>query len=207
MNPLLPLFPLQLVVFPGEKLKLHIFEPRYKQLITECHEQGITFGIPAVHEGRLAEYGTQMRLVHIFATYPDGEMDVLTDGLQVFHIEEFVMQVPERLYAGGRVTFLENEPRSFPITVEELARQYARFHELLKTGYKRERFDVENVSFQIAQEIGLSMAQKVELLSLRKESDRQLMLINHLHNVIPKLEAATRMQKRVRGNGHIKLGK
>ena len=61
----LPLFPLQLVVYPGEKLNLHIFEPRYKQLIQECQEQGTTFGIPAFIDSEIMSIGTEIELLKI----------------------------------------------------------------------------------------------------------------------------------------------
>jgi len=204
MAKFLPLFPLQLVVFPGEKLKLHIFEPRYKQLMGECRDWEITFGIPAYIEGKIAEYGTEMRLLRIFQTYENGEMDVLVEGLHAFQLLRFQRVAPDKLYAGGDVAILENDSVAYQITIEELAVQYARFHELLKSGYTRDRFDVDNLSFHVAQEVGLTIQQKVRLLSIPKESERQLMLLEHLHMVIPVLEGADDTRRRVKGNGHFK---
>lgn len=204
MSKFLPLFPLQLVVFPGEKLKLHIFEPRYKQLIGECRDENITFGIPPYIDGRVAEYGTEMRLIHIFKTHDDGRMDILTEGIAAFHLDQFLRHVPDKLYHGAQVTVLDNNPESYAITTEELARQYARLHEIMKTGYSRESFASKNVSFQIAQEVGLRLSQKVELLSLEKEADRQLLLVHHLHTIIPVLEGVQDTRRRIRENGHFK---
>ena len=202
MPKFLPLFPLQLVVFPGEKLKLHIFEPRYKQLIGECRDEKGTFGIPAYIDNRVAEYGTEMRLLQIFATHPGGEMDILTEGVSVFHLERFERQAQNKLYPGGHVTPLDIDTAAYPVTMEELAQQYAKFHELLKTGYTRERFDIRNISYQLAQEVGLSLVQKVQMLAIAKETDRQLFLIQHLHRIIPMLEGAEDTRRRVKGNGH-----
>jgi hypothetical protein len=202
MAKFLPLFPLQLVVFPQEKLKLHIFEPRYKQLVGECRELGTTFGIPAYLEGRVAEFGTEMRLLRVVHTYDDGELDVLVEGVNAFHLLRFQRDVPDKLYSGGDVVILENDSVAYAITMEELACQYFRFHELLKSGYARDRFDIENLSFHLAHEVGLTLQQKVHLLSMPKESERQLMLLEHLHAVIPVLEGADETRKRVKGNGH-----
>jgi Lon protease-like protein len=198
----LPLFPLELVAFPGEQLKLHVFEPRYKQLFAECESEGQTFGLPAFVDGRLAEYGTEMRLVQVFNRYPGGELDVLTEGVRVFHLERFVRETPGKLYAGAHVTFIENDSMSYPVTQEEVARQYRRFHELLQSPATREDFSKPNVSFEIAHEIGMTLIQKVKLLSIPREADRQLAIVEHLHNVIPMVEAAENTRKRVRGNGH-----
>ncbi|MBM3289240.1 MAG: peptidase [Candidatus Hydrogenedentes bacterium] len=204
MATFLPLFPLQLVVFPGEKLKLHIFEPRYKQLIGECRDEGAVFGIAAYVDERVSEYGTQMRLVNIFNTYDDGRMDVLVEGVAAFHLDEFVRTVPGKLYHGGRVTLIANDPVAYAVTTDELARQYARLHELMKTDYLRSTFATKNVSFEIAQEVGLRLSQKVELLALEREADRQLLLVNHLHTIIPVLVGVQETRRRIRQNGHFK---
>ncbi|MCC6697950.1 MAG: LON peptidase substrate-binding domain-containing protein [Candidatus Hydrogenedentes bacterium] len=204
MPKFLPLFPLQLVVYPGEKLKLHIFEPRYKQLLSECRDDQATFGLPAYLEGKLAEYGTEMRLINIFKTYEDGEMDVLTEGVCAFHLEHFQRVVPEKMYSGGDVTILENDSEAYAVTTEELAYQYARFHELLRSGYTRDNFHAKNISFQIAHEVGLTIQQKVHMLSLQREAERQIMLIDHLHAIIPVLEGAEDTRKRIKANGHFK---
>ena len=200
----LPLFPLQLVVFPREKLKLHIFEPRYKQLIGECRDEGIVFGIPAYIDGRVAEYGTEMKLINIFKTYDDGRMDILTEGTAAFRLDEFVREVPGKLYHGGRVTMIANDPEAYAVTTEELAAQYVRLHELMKTDYTRKSFSTKNVSFEIAHEVGLRLSQKVELLSLEREVDRQLLLVNHLHTIIPVLEGVQDTRRRIQQNGHFK---
>jgi len=204
MGKFLPLFPLQLVVFPGEKLKLHIFEPRYKQLIGECRDLETTFGLPAHIDGRVAEFGTEMRLLTIFQTYEDGRLDILAEGVAAFHLDEFIRNVPDKLYFGGNVTILGNSAESYAVTTDELARQFARLHELMKTGYSRDAFAAKNVSFQIAQEVGLTLSQKVELLAMERESERQLMLVNHLHTVIPVLEGVQETRRRIRENGHFK---
>jgi Lon protease-like protein len=199
---LLPLFPLQLVVFPGEEVKLHIFEPRYKELINECRENQSTFGVPAYLDGRLADYGTELSLEKTFKTYPGGEMDVLTSGRRVFELKAFVRDVPDRLYSGGEVTLIENAPEEFGITVEELAHQFAVFHQLLGTGHTLENAEGPNLSFRIGHAIGLNLAQKVQLLSMQKESDRQLFILDHLNRMNKTLQAADETKRRVRGNGH-----
>lgn len=197
----LPLFPLEMVVFPGEKVKLHIFEPRYLQLIHECESSGITFGIPAYIDGDLAEYGTEMALLTIFSVDENGEMDILTEGRRVFRLVEFVRHVPGRLYSGGQVVFIENDPDDSQVSKAELMGAFVRFHTLLHTGYRRDNFRVGNLSFQLAQEVGLTMKQKVRLLSMTRESERLRTLTEHLKNVIPIIQAAEETKLRIRKNG------
>jgi Lon protease-like protein len=80
MTNFIPIFPLGVVIYPGEDLNLHIFEPRYKQLITECHQQKKLFGIPAIIESRLQDYGTLMEITEITTVHENGEMDIKTRG-------------------------------------------------------------------------------------------------------------------------------
>ena len=86
MTNFIPIFPLELVVYPSEELNLHIFEPRYKQLISECHTNGRLFGIPAVIGNRMQDYGTLVRLKEITNVHENGEMDIKTEGDRVFRI-------------------------------------------------------------------------------------------------------------------------
>lgn len=201
----MPLFPLELVVFPGEELRLHIFEPRYKQLIHECSETGATFGIPAFHKGKLALYGTEMELSSIETRYPTGEMDVVTRGLRVFHIDSFIQEVPDKLYSAGEVTPVTNVSEGPAEVTGELVARYARLHEALKTGRGANTFTAEsmdNLSYRVAQEVGLSLEQKMLLLSMSRESDREQLLIEHLRGIVPMVEAAEETKAKIAGNGH-----
>lgn len=200
----LPLFPLELVVFPGEKLKLHIFEPRYIQMINECHDGSTTFGIPAYLDGKLATHGTEMRLLSIEERYETGEMDIITQGAGVFHLDEFIRNVPDKLYYGGNVTLIENDGAYYQVTFEELVSQYARLHKILKTGLETVTLPRENPSFTIGQEVGLDHKLKLHLLATPKEADRQIIMIDYLHKVIPEIEKADAERKVVRSNGHFK---
>ncbi len=93
----LAIFPLQLAIFPGEEVPLHIFEPRYKQLIAECRDEGITFGIPTHLNGRIARYGTEVRLKRILKTFDTGEMDIIVVGVRIFEVNEVQAEVSGKL--------------------------------------------------------------------------------------------------------------
>ena len=81
---LLPLFPLNLVAFPGEKLNLHIFEPRYRQLVRDCFTDDLTFGITPYLNESVQELGTEMRLLSVEKTHAGGEMDIRTQAVGIF---------------------------------------------------------------------------------------------------------------------------
>src|ERR1700722_19507624 len=110
MTKFLPIFPLDLVVYPGQLLNLHIFEPRYKQLINECKAGKKTFGIPSVFKDVLNEYGTEMELLEVSKVYPGGEMDIKTRGIKVFRIMEVLREVPQKLYSAAVVYEVEHLP-------------------------------------------------------------------------------------------------
>ena len=106
MEKMLPLFPLNLVVFPNEELNLHIFEPRYKQLINDCLREKTTFGIPS-HVVNKIEFGTEVEITEVAKTYEDGRMDIKTKGLRTFKVINFQNPWQNKDYAGGTVELLE----------------------------------------------------------------------------------------------------
>ena len=108
MTNFIPIFPLGIVVYPGEQLNLHIFEPRYKQLINECRQSGRPFGIPAVINNKLGELGTLVELAGVEQEYDNGEMDIRAKGLRVFRVLEIIREVPEKLYSGAIVNYPDN---------------------------------------------------------------------------------------------------
>ena len=201
---ILPLFPLELAVFPGEVVPLHIFEPRYKQLISECHDNGATFGIPPVIDGQPARFGTELKLERILTTYKTGEMDVLTLGLRAFRLERFLSDLPDKLYSGGEITRLENEVESSQSLRREAIRHFHELQKLLNSGKRIKDSDQENLSFLLAQSAGLSLLRKVELLSMTSESGRLTYILEHLIKILPELKSARKNQKTVGGNGHLK---
>jgi Lon protease-like protein len=74
MTNFIPIFPLGIVVYPGEDLNLHIFEPRYKQLINECYKEKKLFGIPSIIDNRIQDYGTLMQITEITTVHENGEI-------------------------------------------------------------------------------------------------------------------------------------
>ena len=96
MTNFIPIFPLGIVVYPGEHLNLHIFEPRYRQLIKDSFENKKPFGIPAVIKNKLSEMGTLVQVMEISKLYDDGKMDIKTLGMDVFTILEIVNELPEK---------------------------------------------------------------------------------------------------------------
>jgi len=108
MTNFIPIFPLNVVLYPGETLNLHIFEPRYKELVKECFSGNKAFGVPAVINGHVAEFGTLVTIADIVKEYENGEMDIITKGTIVFRILEIIKKIPDKLYSGAIVNYPEN---------------------------------------------------------------------------------------------------
>lgn len=202
MEKTLPLFPLNLVVYPGEDLNLHIFEPRYRQLINECIEEERTFGIPAFINNKLPGYGTEMHVTTLHKRYPDGRMDIKSKGVGVFRLVNFENPVDGKLYAGGDVEMVELGD-SFSAHTKALTDRLDRLYDLLQIEVDYDSDD-ENFSYKVAHKVGLSIDQEYEVLQLESEAERQLFLIQHLNNVLPVVSDMERTKQRIRMNGHFK---
>ena len=176
----LPLFPLGVVAFPGELVALHIFEPRYLQLIGECAEQGISFGIVTTVPGGASSVGTEMALDRILGADESGTLDVTTRGLRVFQLHRFESVVEGKLYSGGQVSFVRNNP-SFQEEIQiALVQLYNRQQYLYGSTRKIAAPYPENLSFLIGHQVGLNRAQELQLLTMPAERDRQAYLLQHL---------------------------
>lgn len=202
MTELLPLFPLGIVVFPGEVLNLHIFEPRYKQLIMEAHSLGINFGIASFFEGKPMNYATVVELVVIAAVYPDGKMDITLKGLHVCEIEKFYHIVPDKLYPGGDVhhlPFFDN----FDIDINEI------IIGLLLKLYKV--MNIENIILPVSLEfrtsfighkVGFTTEQELEFMLINNERQRAEYMLAHLEVFVPRVLNIELLRKKAELNGH-----
>ncbi len=193
-----------MVVYPGEKTNLHIFEPRYKQLITECKAENKPFGIPAVLNSGIAEMGTLVEVTEIAKVYEDGKMDIRTKGLQVFRILEVVKNIPDKLYGGAIVTYPDNEESGHKILLQKIVGSIRDLHLLLKVTKDFSKPDEELTSYDIAHHAGLSIEEEYELLGLFHELQRLEYLKRHLTKVLPVVAGMENLKQKIQLNGHFK---
>ncbi|MFD2512605.1 LON peptidase substrate-binding domain-containing protein [Pontibacter locisalis] len=200
----LPLFPLSIVVFPGEKLNLHIFEPRYKQLVIDCLEQEKTFGIPSFIKNGVGTYGTEIEILEVEKKYGNGEMDIRTKGLEVFKVLHFDKMAPGRLYAGGEVELIENSYEEDVITKIKIKEHLKKLYESL--GLETFYLDLPDnfTSYDVAHHLGLNTEQEYTLLQIETEAERQEAILQHLLQIVPIVLETERLKERVRLNGHFK---
>ncbi len=201
---MLPLFPLQLVVFPGEFLNLHIFEPRYKQLMQECVEDEITFGIPPFLDGQSGELGVEMALIKVEKRYENGELDVRTRGLGIFIVDEFYRQAPGKLYPAGEVSPLEHSLDGDRRLGGHLLSMVRSLFHLLNIDKELPTDPDSFISYDVGHYVGLSLQQEYELLSMLDENDRRNYLIEHLERMLPVVRETEELRRKAKLNGHFR---
>jgi len=184
----LPWFPLGVVVLPGEEFYLHIFEPRYKQLISDIKEAGKTFLISYEKYGDQQSYGTEVKLKTIFSVYPEGEMDISVIGLRVFQLTGITPST-DKLYGNVIASFedfVSAEPQQL-LALRPLLMEYLQ----LKKGEPVKLATNRPVSsFDAAILLNLAPEQKYALISLFSEPKR----VNWLANELRILLQARRME-------------
>lgn len=201
----LPLFPLQIVAFPYEKLNLHIFEPRYKQLITECAKENTTFGIVAFIDNKLQMIGTEMRLAEITKQYPNGEMDIRTEGVGLFEIVDFYNQAVGKMYPAAHIKEVAYSIEGGDFFLKEnILTQVAELHNILNINKKIDTQSANFSTFDLAHHVGFSLEQEYQFLTLPSEIARQEYMNAYLEKCLPFVREIEHLKERARLNGHFK---
>ncbi|TMI65458.1 MAG: peptidase S16 [Bacteroidetes bacterium] len=204
MTNFIPIFPLGIVVYPGEKLNLHIFEPRYKQLITECHQAKKPFGIPTVIENKVQEYGSMVQITELSKLYDNGEMDIKTAGVRIFRTLELIKEIPDKLYSGAIVNYPDNIDNGNRELMRKVMSSIVELHKLLEVDKDFKKADEVINAYDVAHHIGLSLREEYELLQLMQELQRQEYLKRYLTKVIPMVAEMEGLKLKVKQNGHFK---
>lgn len=204
MSRFLPLFPLGLIVFPGESLRLHIFEQRYKQLIRECVAESKTFGIPAVIDKKVVDIATEVEIISVDKEYPKGEMDISTLGIRRVEIETFFKVANGKLYPGGEVKETFSNGETDPALQRKVLDQLEQLHQALGVPNRFNGNYRDLRSFLIAHHVGLSIEQEYQLLQLNAEVPRLDFIHKHLTHILPIVVETERLKAKARLNGHYK---
>jgi Lon protease-like protein len=198
--PLLSLFPLEVVLFPGTPLPLHIFEPRYKEMIGECLSQGSTFGVIRALEGGMADVGCTAEIITVTKEYPDGRLDIVTEGRKRFEVLQLNQ---ERSFLRAEVLWIEDEAGT---PSEEQTSRAVQLHSdiLSMAGAVQDLSAADHaaLSFYLAGSLPLDLDFKQKLLALRAESQRIAALTQYLEAVVPKLRRSAKAREKAGGNGH-----
>ncbi len=201
MSTLLPLFPLDLVLLPGTPLPLHIFEPRYREMISECLDRNQHFGVLRGKEQELAEIGCTAEILTVTKKYEDGRMDIVTEGRARFEVLQLNQ---ERSFLQGEVLYLPDEPGT--ASQEEIA-QALKLHTEIMTlaGAEPERsseVDEAQLSFRLAGSLPLDLDFKQSLLGMKSEAERLRAVISFFENILPTMRRTVHVRRKAGGNGH-----
>ncbi len=197
---LLPLFPLDLVLLPGTPLPLHIFEPRYKEMIGECLANRAPFGVVRALEEGFAEVGCTAEIVRVTREYPDGRMDLVAEGRKRFDVLELNR---ERSFLQADVLLVPDEPGA--ASADDKARAAKAHLEILSLAGAVQDLSAagqSTLSFCLAGSLPLDLDFKQQLLAMRSESQRIQAVAAYLESILPNLRRAARAREKAGGNGH-----
>lgn len=201
MAKLLALFPLDVVLFPGAPLPLHIFEPRYKEMMNDVLESQERFGVVRVKENGIESIGCTAEIVAVAKRYEDGRMDIVTEGRERFEIMEVNA---EKSYLRAEVLFIVDEPDRPP--AEDVARLLEMHKEMLQLlGANADVPDASDrqLSLDIAAQMPFDLDAKQQLLVSRSEPERVSALIGYYEKLLPGMRRASKARKKAGGNGHV----
>jgi ATP-dependent Lon protease len=197
----IPLFPLNLVLLPGEELPLHIFEPRYRSMVRECLDEKKHFGmLLAVHDG-VVRVGCTTEILEVIKTYEDGRMDIITVGRDPFRVLELYSDNP---LLEGHVDYLDDR-ESLPegASRNTLIGLYETCHTLIFSTLPKslDSFSADELSYAIASTLPIELMWKQQILELRTEADRQVHLLAYLRDWAPHLQKNQATRQRAAGSG------
>jgi len=195
----IPLFPLRVVVFPRTHLPLHIFEERYKEMVSGAIRDQSEFGIVPAHENGIASTGCTVKVEKLLQMYPDGRMDILTRGQRRF---EIVTINEEKDYLQAEVSFFDDEDDA--ASPELRAQAVLHFKELAALPVSRALGEPDmadrQLSFQLAQ--GLPDLDFLSSLLRARSEDERLKQLNHyLSEYIPRQRTIERLKALAPTNG------
>jgi Lon protease-like protein len=194
VSSLLPIFPLELVLLPGVPLPLHIFEPRYKEMIAECLEQKKPFGVVRASSDGVADIGCTAEIMSVTKKYDDGRMDILTRGVDRFE----VIQVNEdRSFLQAEISVMQDEDEDEPgnptaQTVTQAVRLHAEIAKLSGAEPSGPDEHAGNLSFLLAGSLPLDLDFKQNLLSTLSEAKRLEAVVGYLEAILPGLRRASK---------------
>lgn len=198
----IPLFPLEVVLFPEAALPLHIFEDRYKEMVSVCLAAKIGFGVVCAQREGLAVVGCTAEIIRILEKYPDGRMDILCQGAKRFEIENLDNT---RSFLQAEVDFFGDEGLSASRAMrEECTALHFEVLELMGGEKSHRAFDLnEPIAFRVAWASPTDLGFRIELLALRSDAERTERLIAFYNAMLPKLRRGVQASIAVARNGHV----
>ena len=199
----LPLFPLDVVLYPGEALPLHVFEPRYRAMIARCLRLDEPFGLVLARAGGdVARVGCAARIERIVERYDDGRLDLVARGEARVEIHRVV---DRHAYRSAEASLLPESEGPVDASVRErVVALHMRLVELAGRSVRMSLYATPLVSYAVAHNAGLDTAQKQDVLELPGEDARLAYLAAHLEALLVRVEQVDEVRRKVRSNGHFR---
>jgi Lon protease-like protein len=198
-----PLFPLGLVLLPGEAVPLHIFEERYKLMIGECLDEEREFGIIWLAEDALKEVGCAARITRVLERFDDGRLNILVEGTAPFRLDR---RIGELAYPAGDVELLDDEPDADEDALDRTRSAYADLVEQVTDTRPEPEALGELGAYGMAATLDIALPAKQTLLELRSERARLEQLEALFAEAAKRIRTATRVAEQASGNGHLRPG-
>jgi hypothetical protein len=189
----IPMFPLNMVLLPGETKTLHIFEERYKQLISDCLENNAHFGIPFINQKSLGDYGIEVKITNVIKTFDNGEMDIAIEAVKVFKLIEFSHVLTPKLYGAGIIQYEEEMIAKPSHLLQELTKEYMWVSQ--QNIIPIDAFDNATI-YSVARLIDLSSIEKYELLKAHSVKEKENYLNPKLKLFIHLIKTETELKSK-----------
>jgi Lon protease-like protein len=201
LDTLLPLFPLDVVLLPGAPLPLHVFEPRYKEMIAECLDRKQSFGMLRVKDEEMADVGCTASITAVTKKYDDGRMDIVTEGRERFEVMRLNQ---ERSFLQAEVLYLEDEPGK--PSDDEVAQAMKLHGEIMTLAGAvpdaTAAAEQNQLSFRLAGSLPLDLDFKQTLLTMKSEPQRLQAVISFFEAILPSMRRTVHVRRKASGNGH-----
>ena len=197
----IPLFPLDVVLFPGVPLPLHIFEPRYREMIAECIAGNTAFGVVRAQRDGLAVVGCTAQVIRVMQSYPDGRSDILAQGVERF---EIVQLDNSRSFLQAEVDLLPDVAPATRAAREECVAFHFEALHLMGSSHASMHLNLDApVAYLLADVMPADLNFQQALLAMRSDAERTETLSSYYRAILPKLRSAARTSEHASSNGHI----
>jgi Lon protease-like protein len=200
----LGLFPLGVVLLPTERLPLHIFEERYKELIGECLDQGGEFGLIYADDDGLRDLGTRARVTEVLTRFEDGRLNILVEGGERFRLTELT---DGRSFSTGLVApIVDDDDPAEAAAVDEALRLFGLLREVTSSDVDPPDAGMTQLSYALAGKVELPADAKLSLLGETSERARMELVQDLLTNAVLTAQRVQRAAERAATNGRVDLG-
>ena len=206
----IPLFPLNVVLFPESKIPLYIFEERYKKMIGECLSNSSVFGINLFSDKNIHITGCSAKVEEVTERLENGEMNIIVKGVQRYKIIRYELSIAG--YFTGIIEYTDEESGEYDkVKMEKAVKIYNDLVEIVYKGSVK-RIDLNDikwhkgnstVTFTMAEKSGLSLIERQKILEMDNENMRLDFMLKYFSEVIPKVTEADKISNIIKSDGYI----